>query len=110
MLDSLYTRLYSSFMTKILKSRTFDRWLKGLRDARARVRINARLRNVALGNLGDVKPVGEGVSEMRVFYGPGYRLYFIQQGDEIIILLCGGDKSTQSGDIKRAKLLAEDWR
>lgn len=97
-------------MFEIIKSETFDKWLTGLRDQRAIARINARLRRVSLGNLGDVAPVGDGVSEMRIFYGPGYRLYFIQEGHTVIILLCGGDKSSQKRDIRKAKELAKEWR
>ncbi len=97
-------------MIEILKSDTFDRWLSALRDRRAVARINARLRQVSLGNLGDVAPVGDGVSEMRIFYGPGYRLYFIQQGRALVILLSGGDKSSQARDIENAKTLAKEWR
>jgi len=97
-------------MFEIIKSETFDSWLKGLRDKRAAARINARLRRVSLGNLGDVAPVGDGVSEMRIFYGPGYRIYFVQEGQVLIVLLCGGDKSTQKKDIKRAKELANERR
>jgi putative addiction module killer protein len=74
----------------------FDKWLKGLRDLQAKERVFARIRRLREGNLGDVKPVGGGVSEMRINYGPGYRLYFVQRGSTLIILLCGGDKSTIS--------------
>jgi len=97
---------------EIIKSETFDEWLKGLRDKRAVARINVRLRQVSLGNLGDTTPVGEGVSEMRIFYGPGYRLYFVQEGARVIVLLCGGDKSSQQRDIGRAKKMAKakEWR
>ena len=73
-------------------------------------RIAARLDRMAAGNPGDVQQVGEGISELRINYGPGYRVYFIQQGPVLIILLCGGDKSTQSKDIKQAKVLAEEWK
>ena len=97
-------------MFEIIRSETFDKWLKNLRDARAMSRINARLRQVSLGNLGDVAPVGDGISELRIFYGPGYRVYFIQEGKALIVLLCGGDKSSQKRDIKRAKELANEWR
>ncbi len=97
-------------MFEIIKSETFDSWFKGLRDKRAAARINARLRRVSLGNLGDIAPVGDGVSEMRIFYGPGYRIYFVQEGQVLIVLLCGGDKSTQKKDIKRAKELANERR
>jgi len=91
---------------EIRKTETFERWLLGLRDQRAVARINARIRRVALGNAGDVKPVGEGVSELRIDYGPGYRIYFIQRGRELVILLAGGDKRTQSRDIEKALALA----
>ena len=97
-------------MFEIIKSETFDSWFKGLRDKRAAARINARLRRVSLGNLGDIAPVGDGVSEMRIFYGPGYRIYFVQEVQMLIVLLCGGDKSTQKKDIKRAKELANERR
>ncbi len=101
---------YSFQMIELIRSATFDRWLSGLRDRRAMARIAARLDRMAAGNPGDVQPVGEGVSELRINYGPGYRVYFIQQGPVLIILLCGGDKSTQSKDIKQAKVLAEEWK
>ena len=101
---------YSFQMIELIRSATFDRWLSGLRDRRAVARIAARLDRMAAGNPGDVQPVGEGVSELRINYGPGYRVYFIQQGPVLIILLCGGDKSTQSKDIKQAKVLAEEWK
>lgn len=97
-------------MIELIRSATFDRWLSGLRDRRAVARIAARLDRMAAGNPGDVQPVGEGVSELRISYGPGYRVYFIQRGPVLIILLCGGDKSTQSKDIRQAKVLAEEWK
>lgn len=97
-------------MIELIRSATFDRWLSGLRDRRAVARIVARLDRMAAGNPGDVQPVGEGVSELRINYGPGYRVYFIQRGPVLIILLCGGDKSTQSKDIRQAKVLAEEWK
>jgi putative addiction module killer protein len=86
----------------------FSAWLKGLRDRAALQRIAARLSRMQLGNLGDVQPVGEGVSEARIHHGPGYRLYFVLRGDALIVLLCGGDKSTQTRDIARAKTLARE--
>ena len=85
---------------------TFAGWIQGLKDPQARAKVLARLRNMELGNLGDVKPVGGGVSESRIDSGPGYRLYFMQRGQEVIVLLAGGDKSTQAKDIAKAKLLA----
>ena len=88
----------------------FRAWFLDLRDVKARARIQARLRNAELGNLGDCAPVGEGVSEMRIHCGPGYRLYFAQHGPELIVLLAGGDKSTQAKDIKAAIALAREAR
>ena len=85
----------------------FDRWLRRLRDQQAKIRIVARVDRLALGNPGDVRPVGEGISELRIDVGPGYRIYFKQQGNRIFIL-CGGDKSSQDSDIKKAKVLAND--
>ena len=95
---------------EIIKSAAFDRWLMRLRDVRARARIQMRLDRLALGNPGDVKPVGEGISEMRIDYGPGYRVYFCHQGSALIVLLCGGDKTTQAADIACAKAIAAHWR
>jgi putative addiction module killer protein len=85
----------------------FDKWLKALRDLQAKVRIFERIRRLGDGNPGDVKPVGKGVSEMRINYGPGYRLYYTQRSGSLIILLCGGDKSSQTKDIARAIALAQ---
>lgn len=97
-------------MTELIRSATFDLWLSGLRDYRAIARIAARLDRLASGNPGDAQPVGDGVSELRINYGPGYRVYFIQRGPVLIILLCGGDKSSQDRDIKQAKALAAQWK
>ena len=91
---------------EILQTTVFQRWEQNLRDRRAKTLIAARLFRLANGLAGDVKPVGEGVSEMRISYGPGYRIYFKQHGCRIIILLCGGDKSSQANDITLAKVLA----
>jgi len=91
---------------EIRKTENFVRWLDGLRDVRARARVQARIERFAGGNPGDVQPVGEGVSEMRIDYGPGYRVYFKRVGREIVILLAGGDKRTQPADIKTALRLA----
>jgi putative addiction module killer protein len=86
----------------------FSDWLKALRDLRARAKITQRIDRLELGNPGDVAPVGEGVSEMRINYGPGYRVYIKQRGAEFVVLLCGGDKSTQAADINLAKKLASE--
>ena len=90
----------------IRKTEEFSKWLDGLNDIQARARVMVRLERLAMGNPGDAKAVGEGVSEMRIHYGPGYRVYFVRRGKTIVVLLCGGDKSTQAKDIKTAKMLA----
>lgn len=95
-------------MNSILRTRTFADWFDGLRDRKAKARINARIAAAAAGNFGDCEPVGEGVSEMRVDVGPGYRVYFTRTGSVVYILLCGGDKSTQTKDIRKAKAMAKD--
>ena len=95
-------------MLEIRKTEIFARWLDGLRDIRARARVQIRIERPAAGNPGDVQPVSEGVSEMRIDYGPGYRVYFKRIGREIVILLAGGDKRTQSADIKTALRLARN--
>ena len=97
-------------MYTILRSAVFDRWLSRLRDRQAVNRIVARLLAAEDGHLGDMRSVGGGVSEMRIQYGPGYRVYFITRGAELIILLCGGDKDSQRRDIERAKKMATEWR
>jgi len=94
----------------LIQSDEFRKWISSLRDEQARDRIGARLAPIAAGNFGDAKPVGSGISELRVNYGPGYRIYFMGRGAEIIILLCGGDKSTQPKDIAKAKAIAERMR
>jgi putative addiction module killer protein len=93
---------------EIRKTELFAEWLDGLRDIRARARVQARIERLAVGNPGDVRPVGEGVSELRINYGPGYRVYFKQHGRELIVLLAGGDKRTQTKDIKLALQLARN--
>ncbi|MFN0196807.1 MAG: type II toxin-antitoxin system RelE/ParE family toxin [Planctomycetaceae bacterium] len=93
---------------EILKTDVFARWIDNLRDLQARTRILIRIERLAMGNPGDVKPIGEGVSELRINHGPGYRVYFKQHGREVIVLLAGGDKRTQASDIKTALQLARD--
>ena len=94
-------------MIEIRKTEIFTKWFDGLKDRRAKARIQARIDRVEMGNFGDVAPVGGGVSELRIFYSPGYRIYFIQRGSVVVILLSGGDKSTQTSDIARAKEIAK---
>lgn len=93
-------------MIEIRKTAVFARWMAKLADRRARAKIAARIDRLAFGNPGDVAPVGAGISELRIHDGPGYRVYFLQQGDTLVVLLCGGDKSTQAKDIAKAKILA----
>ncbi|MBI1959288.1 MAG: type II toxin-antitoxin system RelE/ParE family toxin [Candidatus Rokubacteria bacterium] len=95
-------------MLQIRKTETFAQWLDGLRDVRARARVQVRIERLAAGNAGDVEPVGAGVSELRIDYGPGYRVYFKKHGREVVILLAGGDKRTQSADLKTALRLARN--
>ena len=95
-------------MIEIRKTHVFAQWLDGLRDIRARARVQVRIERLAAGNPGDVEPVGEGVSELRIDYGPGYRVYFKKRGRELIVLLAGGDKNTQAKDIKAALRLARN--
>lgn len=97
-------------MFEIIKSDAFEDWLLGLRDRMARLRIQVRIDRLQGGHLGDVKPVREGVSELRIDHGPGYRVYFIKTGSVVIVLLGGGDKRTQDTDIARAVALARDWK
>lgn len=95
-------------MIEIRQTETYSQWFKNLRDSQARARIDIRIRRLSLGNPGDVKPVGQGVSELRINYRAGYRVYFIQQGNSLIILLAGGDKKTQNKDIQTALELARN--
>ena len=94
-------------MVEIRETDTFKKWFSELKDKRAKARIDVRIKRVSLGNFGDVEPVGNGVSELRIDYGAGYRVYFVKRGNIIVILLCGGDKSTQSKDIQKAHELAQ---
>ena len=95
-------------MIEVRQTDVFADWFAGLRDRVARARITVRIRRLSLGNPGDVKPVGGGVSEMRIDYGPGYRVYFVRRGDTVVVLLCGGDKRNQDRDIARALELARE--
>ncbi len=96
-------------MIEVRQTEVYAEWFEKLRDRQARVRVDLRIRRLSLGNPGDVKPVGQGVSELRIDYGPGYRVYFVQRGQTLIILLAGGDKRTQDRDIKAAIELARDF-
>jgi putative addiction module killer protein len=95
-------------MNRLVQTTEFEDWSSRLRDHRARAAIVARIRRMEAGNFGDVAPIGDGVSEARIHYGPGYRLYFVERERTIIILLCGGDKNSQSRDIARARQLAKE--
>jgi len=95
-------------VVEVRKTKVFGDWLDGLRDARAKARILVRLRRLSLGNFGDWKSIGSGVSELRVDYGPGYRIYLTRQGNSVVILLAGGTKKSQNRDIKRAISLAQE--
>jgi len=106
-LDRLLTVVYSVTMKEIRKTETFIRWMKKLKDKTGKFLIASRISRLREGNPGDSGPAGEGISEMRIHYGPGYRVYYKDTGREIIILLCGGDKSTQQTNISAAKKLAK---
>ncbi|HHU40378.1 MAG TPA: type II toxin-antitoxin system RelE/ParE family toxin [Propionibacterium sp.] len=95
---------------EILQSDSFRKWMRALPDRQARARIQVRIDRLATGNPGDARPIGGGLSELRISHGPGYRVYYLRQGARLILLLCGGDKSSQSTDIRRAHDLARDWR
>ncbi|MEL4504786.1 type II toxin-antitoxin system RelE/ParE family toxin [Luteococcus sp. H138] len=96
-------------MIEVLTTQEFDRWLRRLKDRQGRLRILSRLDRLAAGNFGDVKPVGGGVMELRLAFGPGYRVYLTRRGKQLVLLLCGGDKSSQADDIIRARQLAAEW-
>ncbi|MDZ4363440.1 type II toxin-antitoxin system RelE/ParE family toxin [Brevundimonas sp.] len=96
-------------MVDVFKSSAFDAWMTALKDRRAVARIQVRIDRLALGNPGDVRPVGHGISELRIDHGPGYRVYFAQRGTTLVILLCGGDKSTQARDIAKARIIDSQW-
>lgn len=97
-------------MMEILATEDFDKWLRKLKDRAGRLRILERIDRLANGNPGDVKAVGQGISELRLTYGPGYRVYYLRDGDTLILLLVGGDKSTQQKDIIKAYELADEWQ
>ena len=96
-------------MIRFKQSATFRKWHRKLSDAKAKAAIALRLQRLAMGNPGDVAPVGDGVSELRIHFGPGYRVYYQQRGELVVLLLCGGDKSTQDRDIRVAKEIADQW-
>ena len=98
---------YKLHMATVRQTETFSAWLRELRDITARARIVARIQRLEDGNPGDVAPVGEGVSEMRIHFGPGYRVYYVNRGGELLVLLCGGDKASQARDIELAKRLSQ---
>ena len=95
-------------MIEVRQTETFAAWFARLRDREARARVTVRIRRLSLGNPGDVKPVGSGVSELRIDYGPGYRVYFVRRADKLVVLLCGGDKRRQARDIAQAMTLAQE--
>jgi putative addiction module killer protein len=99
---------YDWTVIKIRQTIEYARWFGALRDRTAKARIDIRLRRLSLGNPGDAKPVGDGISELRIDYGPGYRIYYVQRGSTLVVLLAGGDKSSQERDIRLAKQLARD--
>ncbi len=97
-------------MLELKQTETFRKWRSGLKDERARALIASRLDRLAWGHAGDAEPVGDGVSELRIHHGPGYRVYFTRRGQQIVVLLCGGDKGSQQRDVSLAKRLATDWK
>lgn len=104
----MYPTGYNESMYSIYTTEVFDKWFSKLKDQQAKKRIQVRIDRVEDGNFGDSEPIGEGVSELRLFFGPGYRVYYCQQGQRVVILLAGGDKSTQSKDITIALQLAKE--
>jgi putative addiction module killer protein len=97
-------------MVEIIKTETFENWLLGLKDRMARFRIQARIDRLSNGNAGDFKPLREGISEMRIDHGPGYRVYFMRSGPVLIVILAGGDKRTQNADIEQAISISKEWK
>jgi putative addiction module killer protein len=104
----MYPVGYNEGVIEVRQTEVYARWFANLRDQQAKARINVRIRRLSLGNLSDVSPVGEGVSELRIDYGPGYRVYFVQRGQTLVVLLAGGDKDSQDRDIRRALELARE--
>lgn len=102
--------IYSQSMFEVIQSETFVQWCDGLKDRQAVQRVNARIRRLSTGNLGDAKALREGICELRIDYGPGYRVYFMRRGPVVIVLLAGGDKRTQDADITNAIKIAKDWK
>lgn len=100
---------YIRHVVEVVRTDEFDMWLEKLMDLRGKARVIRSLDRLAAGNPGDVRPIGKGLSELRIDAGPGYRVYYLQDADRVILLLCGGDKSTQSHDIARAHTLAKEW-
>jgi putative addiction module killer protein len=107
-LDKMYLIIYTKPMIEILQTEHYRKWFDKIKDRNTRARIDIRLRRLSLGNPGDIKSLGEGVSELRIDYGPGYRIYFTRKGNKVILLLAGGDKATQAGDIEKAKKLVHE--
>lgn len=104
---SRFSDNYSSHMIEVRKTTIFSKWFDSLKDRKARARIQARIDRLEMGNFGDTAPVGSSVNELCIFYGPGYRVYYVQQGNIVVVLLSGGDKSTQQSDIAKAKDIAK---
>ena len=100
--------MVEAHMVEVRQTVHYAAWFDALRDQRAKARIDIRIRRLLLGNPGDVAPVGDGVSELRIHYGPGYRVYFVQRREEVVVLLCGGDKQMQAVDIRTVKGMAKD--
>ena len=104
----MYLIGYNEIMIRVEETDNFKKWMRDMKDRKARSIINARIRRLSLGNKGDTKYITDGISELRIDFGPGYRVYYIEENQTIIILLCGGDKSSQKRDIEEAKLIAQN--
>jgi len=110
MIDNHRADNYSCHIIELIETETFTDWIEALRDRQARARIEIRIKRLSLGNPGDVKSVGQGISEMKIDYGPGYRVYFMRRGPVVVVLLCGGDKRSQDQDIALAKTISAQWK